>query len=102
MSEEEEYENRVKNDYTEDEWNDTEDPEKATRVHRKWRYELFTPIRVKGAPPGRALTPVRITVGQYEDGEHFRRVDSWTTRSAAHLRLARRWTGSTTFLLRRG
>jgi hypothetical protein len=97
------------NDYieennTEDEWRDVENdenPEEATRLHRKWRRDLFTPIRVQGAPPGRALTPVRITVGEYEDGETFRRVDSWTTRSSAHLRLARRWKGSTTFLLRR-
>ena len=87
---------------TEDEWNDTEDPERVTRQHRTWRSELFTPIRVRGAPPGRALTSVRITEGNYEDGERFRRVDQWTTRSTAHLRLARRWKGSTTFLLRRG
>jgi hypothetical protein len=101
VSEETEDKDNVEDYKTEDEWNDVEDPEKATRVHRKWRRELFTPIRVQGAPPGRALTPVRITVGKYEDGEHFRRVDSWTTRSSAHLRLARRWTGSITFLLRR-
>jgi len=87
---------------TEDEWEDTGDQGKVTRQHRKWRSELFTPIRVQGAPPGRALTSVRITEGKYEDGQAFRKVDSWTTRSTAHLRLDRRWIGSTTFLLRRG
>ena len=87
---------------TEDEWTDTGEADKVVRQHLNWRRELFTPVRVQGAPPGRALTSVRITEGEYEDGEKFRRVDSWTTRSTAHLRLDRKWVGNTTFLLRRG
>ena len=42
------------------------------RVHQRSRVELFTPLRVQGAPPARALTPARITTGQYcDDGERF-------------------------------
>ena len=71
------------------------------RTHTRARVELFTPRRVRGAPPARALTPARITTGQYcDNGEAFTIVDAWTARASAHRRLERRWTGTTKFLLR--
>ncbi len=71
------------------------------RAHRRGRLELFTPRRVRGAPPCASLTPVRITCGEYLDtGEKFKIVDTWTSRPSAHRRLARRWTGTTRFISR--
>ena len=35
----------------------------ATRAHHKPRRELFTPLRVAGAPPAKCLTPARLTEG---------------------------------------
>ena len=71
------------------------------RVHQRSRVELFTPLRAQGAPPARALTPARITTGQYcDDGERFTIVDTWTARANAHRQLERRWTGTTKFLMR--
>ena len=73
----------------------------TVRVHQRSRTELFTPLRVRGAPPARALTPTRITTGRYcDDGEQFTIVDTWTARSGAHRQLERRWTGTTKFLRR--
>ena len=73
----------------------------ATRQHLKPRQCLFTPTRVKGAPPGRALTAMRVTRGKYcDNGEAFVRCDNWTSRATAHMSLGRRWVGTTTFLLR--
>ncbi len=73
----------------------------VVRRHGRPRRSLFTPLRVRGSPPVRALTPVRITEGRFCDtGEKFRRTDAWTTRSTSHLSMPRRWTGTTTFLLR--
>lgn len=70
------------------------------RNHFKYRRELFTPIRVAGAPPAKALTAVRITRGQFDNGQEFCRRDNWTTRTTAHLKLERPWTGSTMFVLK--
>ena len=73
----------------------------AVMHHLKPRKQLFTPLRVRGAPPLRSLTASRVTIGRYcDNGEEFRRVDNWTTRSTAHLELSRRWKGCTVFLLR--
>ena len=75
----------------------------VTRVHRESRKELFTPRRIAGAPACDELTPVRITRGIFiDDMQPFERVDTWTARLTAHRGLGRRWTGTTTFLLRRG
>ena len=83
----------------EDEWRLQE--HYVIREHRRPRTALFTPIRVAGAPPAKALTATRITRGVYLDnGESFVRTDNWTTRGTAHLCLSRRWVGSTTFLRR--
>ena len=79
------------------------DKEEAVRFHHKPRCELFTPLRVAGAPPSKSLTPARVTEGRFVGtGEAFRRVDSWTTMSTAHADLGRRWTGTTRFLMRTG
>ena len=49
----------------------------AVRVHHKPRCQLFTPLRVAGAPPVRSLTPARVTEGRFTDtSETFRHVDS--------------------------
>ena len=70
-----------------------------TRVHEKTRTELFTPLRVRGAPPARALTSTRITSGTFIDnGESFTLTDSWRARASAHRDLGRPWVGSTTFV----
>ena len=70
----------------------------AVRVHARYRHELFTPLRVSGAPSVKSLTPTRITEGVYADGQHFRRVDAWTSRNHAHLHIERPWRGRTLFL----
>ena len=68
------------------------------RIHESSRNCFFTPPRVAGIPPRKALAAVRITEGCYVDnGEEFRTVDNWIGRSA-HKALQRRWTGRTTFL----
>ncbi len=71
------------------------------REHWLPRNSLFTPLRVNGAPPARALTAVRLTRGTFLDnGQTFERRDNWTARGTAHLKLARQWVGTTTFLSR--
>ena len=73
----------------------------VTRIHAEPRRELFTPVRVAGAPSSTALTPVRITTGKFVDtGEEFQRIDTWTARTTAHLCLGRRWKGTTEFIMR--
>ena len=72
----------------------------VVREHRRYRHELFTPLRVSGAPSAKSLTPTRITEGVYANGQGFRRVDAWTSRSQAHLHVERPWCGRTLFLLK--
>ena len=80
-----------------DEWQ--EDDGELVRVHRKPRCELFTPLRVEGSPPVRALKTARVTEGKFLDtGEDFSCTDAWTNKSAAHRDLHRWWTGTTRFL----
>ena len=68
------------------------------RRHATPRRTLFTPRRVEGAPPAKALTPTRVTIGRFVDsGEEFSRLDSWRSRSDAHLDLGRAWIGETKF-----
>jgi len=72
----------------------------AVLLHDKPRVCLATPLRIRGAPPAKWLTSVRVTEGAYCDtGEGFRRVDSWRARSIAHMSMGRPWCGRTTFLL---
>jgi len=88
-----------KDDWQEDAWEVTE--EQATRWHNRARFELFTPLRVRGAPPARCLTNARITEGVYvASGKTFKVVDSWTSRQKAHASLRQAWTGKTTFIAR--
>ena len=69
------------------------------RVHDKPRLTMFTPLRVAGAPPARALTAMRVTSGKYcDNGECFEFKDNWTARASAHAPLLRRWTGTTCFV----
>ena len=72
----------------------------VVRRHAKTRKQLFIPRRVQGAPPCRALSAMRVTIGTFVDGEPFRRVDAWTTRSSAHEELSKPWRGCTIFLLK--
>lgn len=73
----------------------------TVREHKRARRTLFTPLRISGAPPVKALTPTRITHGEYcDNGQKFRVVDCWTSRTTAHRPMGRLWTGTTTFLRR--
>ena len=73
-------------------------PTHCMRIHRAGRDRLFTPPRVAGVPPSKALSAVRVTEGCYVDnGVKFKRVDHWTGRTA-HVSMARRWTGTTSFM----
>ena len=70
-------------------------------VHRVPRTCLFTPLRVKGAPPLKSLTAARETRGTFcDNGAKFLRRDNWTSRATAHADMHRRWIGTTTFILR--
>ncbi len=72
----------------------------VTMYHLRPRRRLFTPRRVRGAPPSRALTALRITEGQFCDtGEAFKRRDHWTARATAHVDLNRAWIGKSIFVL---
>ena len=71
------------------------------RHHAKPRRCLFTPMRVEGSPPAKALTAMRVTKGVYlSSGEDFQIVDNWTARGTAHAELREPWVGSTRFLSR--
>ena len=74
----------------------------VTRIHRKARSTLFTPMKVPGAPRAGEITPTRITTGEFIDsGEKFCYIDCWTRRDKlAHMDIKRRWKGSTTFIKR--
>ena len=70
-------------------------------VHARPRRALVTPIRVAGVPPVRALTALRVTVGEFVgSGEKFVKADNWKSRAEAHRELPREWTGSTWFRLK--
>ena len=69
--------------------------------HRQPRRDLFTPRRVEGSPPCKALTPMRVTEGRFAaTGQVFKVVDTWTARDTAHRDLGAAWTGRTTFFRR--
>ena len=73
----------------------------VTRRHDKPRRNMFTPLRVAGAPPARALTPMRLTRGTFvKSGLPFQVIDTWTARAEAHRELKEPWVGSTSFFLR--
>jgi len=69
------------------------------RNHYKPRLTLFTPMRVSGAPPSKALCNSRITIGMFVDSKRiFRITDSWHARASAHRPLEEPWIGFTQFL----
>ena len=81
-----------------DAWADEAAEDEVVRIHRQPRRELFTPLRVSGAPTVTALATLRVTTGRFAiSGRAFRIVDSWTARAGAHRDLGEAWTGSTTF-----
>ena len=78
-----------------------EQPASCARIHCKPRRELFTPLRVAGAPPAQELFTVRATIGRYvASGRVFKVIDSWHNRSEAHRDMGEMWTGITQFLRR--
>ena len=55
---------------------DDNDEHEVVRVHAKTRRCFFTPVRVQGAPPAKAVTASRLMVGSFVDmGEVFRVCD---------------------------
>ena len=84
----------------EDEWSLDPAWPGIVRVHRRPRKELFTPMRVPGAPAAASIAQVRVTRGKYLDNEKkFYKVDNWTRRDGkAHEDQGRRWVGTTSFL----
>ena len=79
-----------------DEWEHTEGG--VVRNHARPRRALFTPLRVKGSPPAKVLTSMRVTEGCYvESGERFKVVDQWTARATAHAAMKGFWVGTTRF-----
>jgi len=75
--------------------------EQMTRQHVKPRGTLFTPLRVAGAPPAKALTSMRLTRGTFiESGQPFQVIDNWTARAEAHKELREPWIGSTSFFIK--
>ena len=82
-----------------DAWADEAAEGEMVRIHRQPRRELFTPLRVSGAPPAKTLTTLRVTSGRFAiSGQAFRIVDRWTARAGAHRDLGEAWTGTTTFV----
>ena len=82
-----------------DAWADEAAEGEMVRIHRQPRRELFTPLRVSGAPPAKALATLRVTSGRFAiSGRAFRIVDRWTARAGAHRDIGEAWTGTTTFI----
>ena len=68
------------------------------RSHNTPRVCLFTPMRVaRGPGHGREVGDLRVTYGVFDDGEKFYFEDLWEKIPEPNLRLARHWTGITTF-----
>ena len=75
--------------------------ESLARIHSRPRSQLFTPMRVDGCPPAKALTSTRVTTGRFlDDGKEFKIIDEWRGRGECHRDLGRAWTGSTSFFMR--
>ena len=73
----------------------------VVRVHNRPRRGLFTPMRVEGSPPSKALASTRRTEGKFlDDGKRFTIVDEWRGRPDPHRDLARAWVGKTVFMMR--
>ena len=77
----------------------SEGPGFCSRMHFKPRLNLFTPLRVSGAPPSKALCNSRVTIGMFLANKRiFRVTDSWHARTSAHRSLEEPWIGFTQFL----
>ena len=88
---------------TSDSWHEPTGGEgdEVVRVHDRPRRSLFTPMRVEGSPPAKALASTRRTEGRFlDDGERFTIVDEWRGRPDPHRDLARAWVGKTVFMMR--
>ena len=86
-----------------DEWAQGPNKQEMTTVHGFRRRELFTQIRVQGAPPASALARSRVTSAQFKgNGRRFTIAVNSTTRSTAHRDLGGEWIGTTRFLVRSG
>ena len=86
----------------EDTWRTCSDWPAVVRAHHRPRKELFTPMKVHGAPAAAQIAQLRITRGRFLDnGEEFQVVDNWTRRDGkAHEDMGRRWTGTTAFFFK--
>ena len=86
----------------EDAWRACPDWPAVVRAHHRPRKELFTPMKVPGAPAAAQIAQLRITRGHFIDnGEEFQVVDNWTRRDGkAHEDMGRRWTGTTMFFFK--
>ena len=90
---------RLRGERSKDGWAEEAAEGEMVRIHRRPRRELFTPLRVSGAPPAKALATLRVTCGRFAvSGCAFRIVDRWTARAGAHRDLGQAWTGTTTFV----
>ena len=88
------------------EWNDhwsndhRYEPTNGTwiRHHSQSRTTLFTPAKTAHGPKDtEALMNKRVTIGQFEGGEHFYHVDNQKEPESAHRKLRQPWTGTTVF-----
>ena len=71
---------------------------KILRHHTQARRSLFTPAKVAHGPKDlERILPVRVTIGQFENGEKFCHVDNWCDEKTAHAVLKDQWTGTTIF-----
>ena len=81
-----------------DEWR--EEPGKLTRIHKRSRCALFTPLDVVGPKGGAGANDTnkkRTTKGTFENGTEFEILDHWTAPACARRCLPMKWTGTTTF-----
>ena len=66
---------------------------------RPWR-ELFSPLKVNGAPPAEALAPMPVTTRRFVlSGQAFCHTGSWTNRTSAHRAFVDYWMETTEFRL---
>lgn len=83
-----------------DSWEERCEKGKWIRKHNKWRDTLFTPLELSdGLDNAVRLSPLRVTVGVYSNGERFHRIDKWQKQVNAHKRTDQPWKGETTFTL---
>ena len=81
-----------------DHWQ-TKSGKTIVRIHAKPRDCLFTPMKVAGGPmQSQMLEGLRLTIGQFKDGENFVVEDDWKNSSDPHRRLKQPWTGCTVFV----